>query len=112
VEILLWVDALCIDQNAVSEKSQQVSLMADIFRQADNVVVWLGKPDSALEHVIGVYYRRGSTEKGYFEKVARRSYFERLWICQELGLARYVNLFDGLRLVPWEGFSKTMLGSP
>ena len=38
----LWVDAICVNQANTSERSQQVALMADIFRFAELVYVWLG----------------------------------------------------------------------
>jgi hypothetical protein len=39
----LWVDALCINQSDIAEKNHQVSSMARIHSQADNVLVWLGR---------------------------------------------------------------------
>lgn len=39
----LWIDALCIDQSDVDERSQQVRLMGDIFAKAERVVIWLGE---------------------------------------------------------------------
>ncbi|KAK4465092.1 heterokaryon incompatibility protein 6,OR allele [Cladorrhinum samala] len=41
---LLWVDALCINQNDIPERNSQVSLMRDIYRQAECVLIWLGGP--------------------------------------------------------------------
>ncbi|EXJ66508.1 uncharacterized protein A1O5_10177 [Cladophialophora psammophila CBS 110553] len=41
----IWVDALCIDQSSLVERNQQVNLMADIFKAAQGVVVWLGEED-------------------------------------------------------------------
>ncbi|OTB15164.1 hypothetical protein K445DRAFT_36833, partial [Daldinia sp. EC12] len=38
----LWVDAICIDQGDEAERSQQVSIMADIYKLAECVIVWLG----------------------------------------------------------------------
>ncbi|KAF2139470.1 uncharacterized protein K452DRAFT_232719, partial [Aplosporella prunicola CBS 121167] len=38
----LWIDAICIDQGNVSEKNHQVNQMADIYRNATTVFVWLG----------------------------------------------------------------------
>ncbi|KAF2092009.1 hypothetical protein K490DRAFT_31878, partial [Saccharata proteae CBS 121410] len=38
-----WIDQLCIDQSSNKERSRQVSLMGDIFRQAHKVIVWLGE---------------------------------------------------------------------
>jgi hypothetical protein len=38
---LLWIDALCINQNDFAERACQVTLMNIIFAQASRVVVWL-----------------------------------------------------------------------
>lgn len=45
----LWADAICIDQSNVAERSQQVSLMGDIYKKASEVFVWLGPEDSSTE---------------------------------------------------------------
>ncbi|PQE08763.1 ankyrin and het domain protein [Rutstroemia sp. NJR-2017a BVV2] len=39
---LLWIDAICINQEDNVEKGPQVAMMGDIYRSADRVVVWLG----------------------------------------------------------------------
>ena len=38
----LWIDAVCINQRDVQERSEQVQRMTDIYRGATRVVVWLG----------------------------------------------------------------------
>ncbi|KAK3114527.1 hypothetical protein LTR53_007058 [Teratosphaeriaceae sp. CCFEE 6253] len=45
---VLWVDALCIDQSSLEERSEQVAYMADIYRRAWRVTVWLGELPPAL----------------------------------------------------------------
>ncbi|KAK7440144.1 heterokaryon incompatibility protein [Colletotrichum acutatum] len=40
--ITLWVDSICIDQNDAAEKSHQVGLMHSIFRNATEVIAYLG----------------------------------------------------------------------
>ena len=40
--VLLWADALCIDQGNQLEKTRQVRMMGEIYSQAQRVVVWLG----------------------------------------------------------------------
>ena len=40
--VALWVDAICINQEDLIERAQQVSLMATIYRQAHEVLIWLG----------------------------------------------------------------------
>ena len=39
---VLWIDALCIDQEDAEERSHQVSLMARIYSSAVRVICWLG----------------------------------------------------------------------
>jgi hypothetical protein len=41
-DLTLWVDAVCINQSNNSEKSQQVALMGQIYRQCAQVRIWLG----------------------------------------------------------------------
>lgn len=55
----IWVDAICIDQSSLSEHSAQVRLMAEIYKSARIVVVWLGESEPGdtryavelLEHI-------------------------------------------------------------
>ncbi len=47
---ILWIDAICVDQQNVQERGHQVSRMAGIFRGASPVVIWLG-PNSASSTV-------------------------------------------------------------
>lgn len=54
----VWIDALCIDQSNVAEKSVQIPLMGRIYTQADQVLVWLGSADrdeeTAVEHMAAI----------------------------------------------------------
>lgn len=47
---LLWVDAVCINQDDIVERSYEVLRMRDIYERAARVVIWLGEagPDSGL----------------------------------------------------------------
>ncbi|PVH70086.1 HET-domain-containing protein, partial [Cadophora sp. DSE1049] len=40
----LWIDAICIDQSSNDERGHQVELMGEIYKFADNVIIWLGEP--------------------------------------------------------------------
>lgn len=55
----LWVDAVCIDQSNVTERTSQVRMMQTIYSQAARVVVWLGKAaatdDMAMEVLKAMY---------------------------------------------------------
>ncbi|KAN0108037.1 Heterokaryon incompatibility protein (HET) domain containing protein [Hyaloscypha variabilis] len=48
---LLWVDALCINQDDIDERNEQVKLMGDIYRNARRTLAWIGEapPDFAQE---------------------------------------------------------------
>jgi hypothetical protein len=48
----LWVDAICINQKDNGEKGPQVALMAQVFRNAECVLVWLGVGNSAIYEAI------------------------------------------------------------
>ncbi|KAF2193343.1 hypothetical protein K469DRAFT_550406, partial [Zopfia rhizophila CBS 207.26] len=45
-DITLWIDAICIDQTNLAERSHQVSLMGGIYKCAEEVVVWIGNDQS------------------------------------------------------------------
>jgi Heterokaryon incompatibility protein (HET) len=39
----IWIDAICINQEDIEERNQQVSIMPEIYRKAERVLVWLEK---------------------------------------------------------------------
>jgi hypothetical protein len=41
----LWIDAVCVNQQDLAERSKQVLRMGDLYRTAERVVVWLGPED-------------------------------------------------------------------
>ncbi|CRK31969.1 hypothetical protein BN1708_005607 [Verticillium longisporum] len=41
-DILLWVDAVCIDQDHHKERNHQAGQMKRIYENADDVIIWLG----------------------------------------------------------------------
>jgi hypothetical protein len=48
----VWVNAVSINQNDIEERGQQVSMMKDIYAQANEVIIWLGKKTRTSERVI------------------------------------------------------------
>ena len=63
----LWIDAICINQEDLDERSQQVGLMRQIYSQASHVVVWLGPEadDSPVgmalaQNLCEAYHKRAS----------------------------------------------------
>ena len=55
VSTLIWADALCINQDDVDERNQQILIMPQIYRHASRVEVWLGpereNSSSAIEMI-------------------------------------------------------------
>ena len=41
-ERVLWIDAICINQADVNERSEQVRMMSSIYRRAARVIIWIG----------------------------------------------------------------------
>ncbi|RMJ02370.1 hypothetical protein CDV36_015363 [Fusarium kuroshium] len=102
---MLWVDAICINQNNLSERSSQVANMGRIYSSCSRVIVYLG-PDMATP-LHGRHARRGRLHeletdviKPVFpdqvrqpqpyrlEHLLSRRYFSRIWVVQELLLSK------------------------
>ncbi|PVH69089.1 hypothetical protein DL98DRAFT_626637 [Cadophora sp. DSE1049] len=55
--IMLWIDAICINQQDNIEKSQQIRLLAKIFQQAKRTLAFLGadhESDTAMEILLQI----------------------------------------------------------
>jgi Heterokaryon incompatibility protein (HET) len=104
----VWVDALCINQNDLEEKSTQIPLMAEIYSHASEVSVWLGEStpnsDMALAFISSVInlddfdelvnpFATGQWEA--FCDLLKRRWFGWGWIVQEIALARTAALYCG-----------------
>ncbi len=54
----LWVDAVCINQEDISERSQEVLRMLRIYQKAERVVIWLGEASDdstlAINHLLSL----------------------------------------------------------
>ena len=59
-KVLLWVDAVCIDQYSVLERNHQVSVMGSIYHKAKNVIIWLGCGSEDLQKTF-TQYQNGQT---------------------------------------------------
>jgi hypothetical protein len=114
---VLWIDALCIDQENVEEKEQQVRNMDRIYQGAHNVCVWLGcgSPDdhSAMDAVpellrsIEDDFRspRLQSRWAMFGRLLQNDWFSRRWVVQEIALAKRATVHCGDREIPWLDFS-------
>ncbi|KAL5116173.1 hypothetical protein ACEQ8H_005950 [Pleosporales sp. CAS-2024a] len=124
----IFIDALCINQDESSEKPTQVALMGDVYRRAEEVLAWIvyePEPDSESdvddvkeEHVLagGVEYQRDMIASMTREQLERailgNSYWSRLWIVQEVLLAKRLTIRMGSAEAEWLNLipEKTAMG--
>ncbi|KAJ4323286.1 hypothetical protein N0V84_004416 [Fusarium piperis] len=50
--LVIWIDAVCINQSSNEEKNTQVPLMRDIYNAAKEEFVWLGETTAGLDLII------------------------------------------------------------
>ena len=50
----LWIDALCINQQDMAERSAQVKMMGAIYSQSSKTLLWLGEEDEETEFAMCV----------------------------------------------------------
>jgi hypothetical protein len=127
---VLWVDALCINQENLEERASQVKIMRYIYREANSVIVWLGPAADnshlALDLLIklsdireqrhnfgryGVILRENLSNSGLpdfldpdwaaLNSLLNRSWFSRVWVVQELAFSKDSNVRCGDREIPW-----------
>jgi Heterokaryon incompatibility protein (HET) len=127
----VWIDSICIDQDDAIEKAKQVRLMTKIYNQATRVIVFLGdRPDAHMVHeVLAELNRRRKWydesvlgENLYKEYLLQESsprwqaflnlldqpWFCRIWVLQEVAVAKTVYAIYGNRYIDWESFVEVL----
>ena len=126
----LWIDAICINQKDKIEKAEQVGLMKDVYRKASRVIVWLGEdsehtvPGFRMLHGISSLYDLDEAEvkdlvsclvlddhfRSYWIALGNlllRPWWYRIWVVQEICLAREALLVCGQYAVDWDHIQKS-----
>jgi hypothetical protein len=124
---LLWVDAVCINQEDDAEKTDQVKMMREIYEQAKLVIAWLGTEgntdDLGFSFMREIYVKLGGPSLEAMEftsftqadklglpkiddpkwkalcRVLFRPYFFRVWIIQEILAAKQCIVQCGTHIV-------------
>ncbi|TLS25620.1 hypothetical protein PpBr36_06911 [Pyricularia pennisetigena] len=52
-DVLVWADALCIDQENILERNEQVKIMGDIYASAMCTAIWLGEESTEVKMAFG-----------------------------------------------------------
>lgn len=124
-----WVDAVCIDQSNLDEKSKQVIIMGDIYKRAGHVLAclgdhaddslffwkvlsqslpagrgkrWIFKSGGEFSWRSRLGHRSATTRRLLLSaaRFAMRPYFTRLWVLQELHNAQDVTFMCGMEALP------------
>ena len=124
----LWIDAICINQSDVAERSEQVQYMTSIYRGAVLVLVWLGEGDDQSDlamdgmHFMSTRKNRDSVFKRSHKPrciqslyqlyqaqslVFQRPWFRRSWIRQEVSTAKRIIVRCGEKEVSWNSMKQS-----
>jgi hypothetical protein len=72
---VLWIDAICIDQDSIQERNHQVASMGGIYGNCQKVVIWLGDEDNETESAVDFIK---STVDEIEQRVTLRSHYRDL----------------------------------
>lgn len=130
----LWIDALCINQDEIQERNQQVLLMYKIYQKAEQVPIWLGEESDdsnlAMDLIAGMQEDpsvnpdpfesllklHGSGDGEHlnpqdpqewkaFQKLMGRPWWRRIWVVQELMAAQGKAIVGcGSKWMHWSSF--------
>jgi hypothetical protein len=111
-----WIDSICIDQANLEERARHVQDMQQIYRQADQVIVWLGAEsndsDLAIDFIkfldeifprnLGVWELRMMLQKDQyrtkwaaFKNFLTRKWWSRIWTIQEFVIPTKLSFWCG-----------------
>jgi Heterokaryon incompatibility protein (HET) len=76
---ILWVDQLCIDQENKADKDKHLPLMKQIYSQAKQVIIWLGKGNQRSEKAARIFMAYEGTDVSDKELRQLYSSMPQLW---------------------------------
>lgn len=85
----IWIDALCINQDDLTERAAQVAVMGDIYRNCESVIIWFGMKDADA----AIAFNMMSSLEGITED----DYRDAMWASVEHGFEQQNSqLYSGL----------------
>lgn len=117
-KVLLWIDAICINQSDIGERNHQVQQMGDIFKRARRVLIWLGveteNDRSAFSFLSEAYLRSPYNRRELMDdhrwaalnEMCEIDYWKRVWIVQEICLSPRAVICCGRQRIPWKYVSE------
>ncbi|KAK5113595.1 hypothetical protein LTR85_010824 [Meristemomyces frigidus] len=128
---VLWIDAICIDQESPEERNTQVALMGEIYKSAVHVYIWLGpgsqRHGPALAQLqklcclAGDWGEHSNIQSYLFRKyqsnfkkitasnaLMKNRWWKRMWTFQEFILARRPIFVVGHMKLLWDDFQNVI----
>lgn len=116
--LIIWVDAVCINQGNDQEKEHQVGLMHRIYAQAETTYVWLGDAadgsDKAIDFIAGCanlnvmdpmfQIHHIAPPSSALQALFARSWWSRVWVIQEVLLSKNIVVKCGHKEAPFDSF--------
>ena len=128
--LYLWIDAICINQDDIAERNSQILMMTEIYATAKMVIVWLGEEDIYTQPAIRLLDVLGSmplqdllrmdplnplkaehseisglsideSDWNALSQFFQRSWFNRIWILQEVVAPNQCIVICGTYLITW-----------
>ncbi|KAI0412591.1 HET-domain-containing protein [Xylaria grammica] len=118
---VVWIDAVCINQNDTNERGHQVRLMPQIYSTAQGVLIYIGEEADQSDlclSALGSKTMPEFSEARYLtlgimlERLLERRYFSRVWVLQEVALARTAMVICGHRKIGWTQLCNIELETP
>lgn len=81
---VLWIDAICINQSDLAERSQQVRLMSHIFSGATNVVAYLGGPYPGLFEAMEFLTIAAGGQQSHLDRLTQSGSYNVPQVCRAL----------------------------
>lgn len=102
---IFWIDVLCIVQDHLEERTQQIGMMREIYATSQKTMIWLGAKHAAPSETIALLKKIASmpyntAAENIFNEdesiwkglgvLYQNPWFYRIWIIQEVAVARSV----------------------
>lgn len=108
---VVWIDAVCINQNDQDEKGHEVNMMGEIYSRAARTVVYLGPGDGTVRFLrgaqkldygsIAIRHDHVDAFEDARQRLLRRDWFNRKWIVQEVLLSQELVVQCGAHVFTW-----------
>jgi hypothetical protein len=104
----IWIDAVSIDQENDTEKEVQVSRMAEVYNNATETYIWLGK-SAVLNSAIGMLNTepvnwKDRAVQAHTQELYLQPYWNRAWTSQEMIQSRRLTVLTAGARLDWDKF--------